>query len=39
MTYTPITRDMSLDDVLSWKINGKEIVIVSKDGKKYRVPA
>lgn len=33
----PRTQPMKLKHVLSWKDCGKELVIVSKDGKKHRV--
>ncbi len=33
----PRVQPMRLEHVLSWREDGKEIVIVSMDGKKYRV--
>jgi urease accessory protein UreE len=38
IVHIPVVRAMTPDDVLDWKEVGSEIVIVAKDGKKYRVP-
>ncbi len=33
----PRVQPLTLDRVLSWREDGKEIVIVAMDGRKYRV--
>lgn len=37
MTYIPVDRDLAPDDVLSAAEVGDEMVLVTKDGRKYRV--
>lgn len=37
MTYIPVERDLKEDDVLNAYESGGEMVIVTKDGRKYRV--
>ncbi len=36
--YIPLERALTEADVLSYRIVGEEVVIVTKDGQKYRVP-
>ena len=35
--HTPTERPLTPADVLDWRDNGKELVIVAADGQKYRV--
>lgn len=34
---TPITRDLTVDDVLDWTDNGPSVTLVTADGRKYTV--
>jgi len=36
-TFTPVEREMKATDVLSFRIEGNEVVIVTADGQKVRV--
>lgn len=38
-SYVPNPRPMKRDDVLSAVLDGKQVVIVAKDGSKHRVAA
>ncbi|HRR40145.1 MAG TPA: hypothetical protein P5244_02815 [Syntrophales bacterium] len=35
--HVPETRPLTAADVLSWRIDGQEVVIVAADGRKHRV--
>lgn len=36
-SWTPVERALKPEDVLDWKDRGGTVVIVAKDGRKYRV--
>ena len=36
-TWMPVERPLKPEDVLDWKDRGGTVVIVAKDGRKYRV--
>lgn len=36
--YTPKERPMEASDILSWKEEEREVVMVTADGRKIRVP-
>lgn len=38
LRYSPASRPMTMSDVLDHAIVGNELVVVSKDGTKYRLP-
>ena len=35
--YRPVERPLKEDDLLSWRIDGGQVVLVTKDGRKYRI--
>jgi hypothetical protein len=35
--HIPVERQATADDVLNWRVDGDQVVIVTKDGRKYRV--
>lgn len=37
LTYIPVEREMQEGDVLSHAVVGDEIVLITKDGRKYRI--
>ncbi|MDA8140394.1 MAG: hypothetical protein M0036_17240 [Desulfobacteraceae bacterium] len=34
----PVERPLTQGDLLGWRITGAEVVLVTKDGRKYRMP-
>ncbi len=37
LRYTPVERDLTVNDVLNYKDNGNVLIIVTKDGQKYTI--
>ncbi|MDA8137990.1 MAG: hypothetical protein M0036_04980 [Desulfobacteraceae bacterium] len=37
--HKPTERPLTQDDLLDWKISGKEVILVTKDGRKHHVAA